>query len=174
MSDVQAANTMDRRGVGRGRPKKYGRAARAITVRLPEDVLERLESLDEDVGRAIVQLVERHWTGAVRRSNDPAAIASYGNRAVIVVKPARVLKRLPGVELVPVGSGRALISLDRPLLVPHLELAVRDTIEGTDITTAERQALRAIADILRQARSSRTMSVKERTIIVLESKRRYR
>jgi hypothetical protein len=165
-------NTMGGTRFGRGRPQKYGRAARAVTVRLPEDVLERLESLDEDIGRAIVQLVEGQWTAQRRRSDRPAAIASYGNRGVILVKPARVLKRLPGVELVPVGSGRALISLDRPLLIPNLELAVRDSIEGTDITTLERQALKAIAEILRQARSSRTMSVKERTIIVLESKRR--
>jgi hypothetical protein len=159
---------------GRGRPKKYGRNARAVTVRLPEDVLGRLQSLDEDVGRAIVQLVEGRRTAQMPIAHTPAEIASYGNHAVIVVRPARVLKRLPGVQLIPVGNGRALISLDRPLLVPHLELAVRDSMEGAEVTTRERQALKAISDILRRARSSRTMSVKERTIIVLESKRRRR
>src|SRR5262245_55747974 len=97
--------------LGRGRPKKYGRDARAITIRLPEDVLGRLESLDDDVGRAIVRLVELHWTTQTPIARRPAEIAAFGNQAVIVVRPAKVLKRLPGVQLVPVSNGRALISL---------------------------------------------------------------
>jgi hypothetical protein len=157
----------------RGRPKKYGRDSRAVTITLPEDVLASLRQLDADLGRAIVRLVERRRSvgePAIR----PAELSTYGSHAVIVVSPARALKRLPGVQLVPVGNGRALIALDRPLAIPQLELDVRDAVNEIEVSAAERQVLKGLAGILQQARSSRTVSVKERTIIVLESKRRPR
>ena len=157
--------------LGRGRPKKYGREARAVTITLPDDVLVRLQALDADVGRAIVRLVERQGRTSAPRGQ-PAELSRYGNHAVILVKPAKALKRLPGVQLVPVGNGRALVSLDAPLAVSQLELAVRDALEGTAVHEPERQILQGIVDILRQARSSRTVSVEERTIIVLVAKRR--
>jgi hypothetical protein len=154
----------------RGRPKKYGRDSRAVTVTLPEDVLASLHALDADLGRAIVRLVERQGTTGAPALR-PAELATYGTHAVIVVTPARALKRLPGVQLVPVGNGRALIALDRPLAIPQLELDVRDALHETEVTIPERTVLKGLADILQQARSSRAVSVNERTIIVLESKR---
>ena len=158
---------------GPGRPPKYGRPSRAVTVTLPEDVLARLSAVDADLGRAIVKVAERNGKPHVRAVR-PAELATYGNHAVIIVNPARALKRLAGVQLVPVGNGRALISLDRPHSIPQLELSVRDAIEGGDMSGAERQTLEAIAEILRQARSSRGVTLEERTIIVLESKRQRR
>jgi hypothetical protein len=91
-----------------------------------------------------------------------------------VVNPGKALKRLPGVQLVPAGNGRALISLDHPNQIPRLELDVRDAMEATDISGGERDALGSIADILRRARHSTGMALKERSIIVLESKRQRR
>ena len=101
-----------------------------------------------------------------------AELAQYGNHAVIVVTPIKALKRLRGVQLVPIGNGRALISLDAPHTVPELELALRDATERDDIDQDEREALKAIANILSRSRLSRTVTVEERTIIVLEAKRR--
>ena len=49
---------------GPGRPRKFGRPSRAVTVTLPEDVLTRLGVLDTDLGRAIVTLVERRGARA--------------------------------------------------------------------------------------------------------------
>ena len=154
-----------------GRPRKYNRASRAVTVTLPDDVLERLGDVDTDLGRAIVAVVERHRphrAGPLRR----AELSRYGSHAVIVVTPVQALRRLPGVELVPIGNGRALISLERGRTIPQLELNVRDALEQDDIKEPERQTLEAIADILREARLSRGVTLEERTIIVLESKRR--
>ena len=154
----------------RGRPMKYGRAARPVTVTLPVDVLSRLGGSGHDVGEAIVKLVERH---APRRA--PAArgpeLTTYGSHAVIVVTPSRVLKRLPGVQLVPIGDGRALIALDAPRTIAQFELDLRDASEWADISDAERETLAAIAKILRQSRRSRDVSLEERTLIVVESKR---
>jgi len=157
----------------RGRPKKYGRPARAVTFTLPEDVLARLSGIDADIGRAIVRLVERQPRTRAR-TGGRAEIASYGNHAVIIVNPASALKRLPGVELVPIGNGRALISLASPSSIAHLELALRDAIERHDTAAGEQETLEAIASVLRRARVSRTVSLEPRTIIVLAKSRATR
>lgn len=160
---------------GPGRPRKYGRPSRAVTMTLPEDVLTRLGSLDADLGRAIVTLVERNGAARVKAvAVEPAEIAHYGSRGVIIVTPVRALKRIAGVQLVPTGSGRALIALDHPHSIPQLELGVRDALDQGDVSERERQTLKALADILRQTRSSRVISLEERTIIVLESRRQRR
>lgn len=154
----------------RGRPMKYGRAARPVTITLPEDVLVRLEASGHDVGDAIVKLVERHTPARAAAPRGPE-LTAYGSHAVIVVTPNKVLKRLPGVQLVPIGNGRALISLDSPRTIAQFELDLRDASEWPDIAACDRDALAAIARILRQSRRSRDVRVEERTIIVLDAKR---
>ena len=117
-------------------------------------------------------LVER--SGVRVRAVGPAEIASYGNHAVIIVTPVNALKRIEGVQLVPVGNGRALISLERTHSIPAFELGLGDALARGDVTELERQTLRAIADILSQTRRSRKVMLEERTIIVLETKRQRR
>jgi hypothetical protein len=153
---------------------KYGRASRTVTVTLPEDVIERLCAVDDDLGRAIVALAERRATATApaQRLRQPH-VTSFGNHAVIVVTPAKELRRLPGVQLVPIGNDRALISLERRYSVPQLELDLRDAIDR-GAPAPERQTLAALAEILRESRLSRRVTLEERTIIVLESKRTRR
>ena len=159
---------------GPGRPPKYGRPSRAVTITLPEDVIASLGAVDADLGRAIVTITGRKGKPRSRVLR-PAEVASYGgHHAVIIVNPAKALKRLPGVQLVPVGNGRALIALEPALSIPQLELSVRDALEQQSMNALERQTLEAIASILQQARRSRGVSLEARTIIVLESKRRHR
>ena len=155
---------------GPGRPRKYGRPSRAVTVTLPEDVLARLGAVDSDLGRAIVEIVEGTRQRRAREAAS-AEIATYGTRSVIVVTPVRALKRLAGVQLVPVGNGRALISLDHSHSIPRLELEIRDAIEHGAITGREKATLEAVAEILSRARRSRRIVLEERTIIVLDAKR---
>jgi hypothetical protein len=159
---------MDYSRRGPGRPPKYGRPSRAVTVTLPEDVISRLGVIDTDLGRAIVAVAERRAPRP--RTIRSAELATYGRHAVIVVTPVKTLNRLPGVQLVPIGNGRALISLEHPQSTPQLELDIRDALERAD--EPERTTLEAIADILRQARLSKKVDLQERTIIVLEAKRR--
>ena len=158
---------------GRGRPNKYGRPARAVTITLPEDVLARLGAVDTDLGRAIVKVVE-HRTTPRMAAIKPAEIASYGSHAVIVVTPVKALKRLSGVQLVPIGNGRCLIALKPPHSIPQLELDIRDVLARGGINGGERATLETVAEILRSARASRDVKPEERTIIVLESRRRLR
>lgn len=165
--------TMTQLRRGPGRPRKFGRPSRAITVTLPEDVIARLGTIDVDLGRAIVAIVEhsrRRKPGATR----PAELASYGKRSVIVVPPVNALKQIEGVQLVPIGRNRALITLEQPHSIPQLELGIRDALEHDDVRRLERRTCEAVADILRQARLSGDVSIEERTIIVLAAKRQRR
>jgi hypothetical protein len=141
-----------------------------VTVTLPEDVLDRLSAVNADLGRAIVTVAERERPARRRQPARHAEIAAYGRHAVILVTPLKVLKRLPGVELVPVGNGRCLISLDRTSSISQLELAIRDALDRVDGHGIERDVLLAIAALLRKARVNRGLALEERTIIVLDSR----
>ena len=59
-----------------------------------------------------------------RRLIRPAELSAYGKHAVIVVHPASVLKRLPGVELVPVANATNASSAPRamPRALPTVDV----------------------------------------------------
>ncbi len=154
----------------RGRPLKFGRESAAITLTLPTDVLDRLGSMDTDLGRAIVAMVARQ--PAKRRPRPPAELATYGNRSVILVTPVRAFSRLRGVQLVPVSDGRALIALQHPHGIAQLELDLRDVLDDRSIKGRDRAVFEAVAEVLRDARLSHALNVVERSIIVLEPKKR--
>jgi len=132
--------------------------------------MARLRAIDTDLGRAIVTLAEQR-TGRRVPAIQPAELASYGNHSVIVVMPLKSLKRLPGVELVPIGNGRALISLEHPLSIAEFELQLHDAIDQVPAVSHEREPIEVLSKLLREARRSQTVVLKERTIIVLQAKR---
>src|SRR4030095_11718101 len=106
----------------RGRPQKFGRPSRAVTLTLPDDVIAALTGVDDDLSRAVVQLSQPLLKDVVTRP--PAELSKYGDSAVIVIKRLPTLNRMPGVSLVPLPDGRALISLQDTISVhefePHL------------------------------------------------------
>jgi hypothetical protein len=157
----------------RGRPQKFGRPARAVTLTLPEDVIATLSSIDDDLSRAVVEMVQPLTADVV--SHPPAELAKYGDSAVIVVKPLASLGRIGGVTLVPLPDGRALISLDESMTAYEFELKLRDLVDGDRTLTArDRSVIAAIGDILRSARHTRGLTVQQRNIIVLQSTRHRR
>ncbi|MEO5822184.1 MAG: hypothetical protein ABIT71_16895 [Vicinamibacteraceae bacterium] len=150
----------------RGRPRKFGRPARSVALTLPLDVIATLERHDSDLARAIVQLVAK--SGPDRAAAREAELSRYGRRAVILVNPSRTLRRIPGVELVPLPSGRALISLDRSMTPEAFELRLRDALDA-GVPDSDRDAVRQIVQVLTDARRSRGVQLQARTILVLES-----
>lgn len=164
------ACTATLRSAKRGRPHKFGRPSRAVTLTLPEDVIHRLSRVDADISRAVVRLVE-----ARARNNGtalpPAALATFGSRAVILVTPAKDVRGLPGVELVPLFNGRALIALDDAVSIADLELKVRDALDDSRVSPSAQPVLGALASILRDARQSGRLELSTRRIIILRSKR---
>lgn len=152
----------------RGRPRKFGRPAEPVTITLPDDVVQALRAVDPDLSRAIVRLAEGPRASLVAR---PAVeLTHYGHSAVIVVTPLKAIRRLAGVALVPLPDGRALISLDQQVGVAEFEVMVGDALDADGIAPPERAVLESLRDILREARRSRRVRLRERSIIVLESR----
>lgn len=146
-----------------GRPPKFGRRARPVTVTLPEDLLERLRAQHLDLGRAIVELFENRAVG-----EGPVQLAQFGRSALILVPPASALERLAGVELIPLANGRALIALDQPMSPSDLELTLGDATSEESYSPEDRRILDNVIDILREARTSRRARLRQRTIIIVE------
>jgi hypothetical protein len=104
-----------------------------------------------------------------------AELTRYGDAAVIVITPVEALRRIPGVTLVPLPDGRALISLEGALTTPDFELSVRDVLdENRDMEVKDRSTLASIVEILKTARRTPGISVRQRSIIVLQMTRRAR
>jgi len=154
----------------RGRPKKFGRPARSVTLTLPHDIIDRLGSMNTDLGRAIVALVDRA-PAKDKRARPLAEVVSYGRRSVILVPPVKAFKKVPGMDLVPVSGGQALIALEQPHTIAQLELNLRDIVENGDVTPHERDVLEAVAEVLKEARLTHSLTVAERSIIVFEGRR---
>jgi hypothetical protein len=153
----------------RGRPRKFAGPSRALTLTLPEDVIEVLVGLDSDPSRAVVRLAQ---SKLARRRHPPAELTTFGRRAVIVVSPSRTLEQRTGVNLIQLPDGRALISFDQAMSIPTLELLVEDAVADRSLSRADQMIFEAIASILRSARRSNDVSLIQRNIIVVESHRR--
>lgn len=146
-----------------GRPPKFGRRARPVSVTLPEDLIERLQAQHLDLGRAIVDLFE-----ARPASDTPVQLAEFGRGALILVPPASALERLAGVELIPLSNGRALIALDQPMSPSDLELTLNDAMRDGVLPSPDRAVVENVVSILRDARTSGTARLRQRTIVIVE------
>ncbi|HYT68194.1 MAG TPA: hypothetical protein VEL51_17330 [Vicinamibacterales bacterium] len=153
----------------RGRPRKFSAPARAVTVTLPDRIIDALANLDADLGRAIVRLAQPI---VGRRPHPPAELATFGRHSVIVVKPSRTLERRTGVELLHLPDGRALISFDAPTTIADLELTIEDALEDAALPRADREVFDAIGGILKSARRSDGVLLLQKNVIVLETGRR--
>jgi hypothetical protein len=152
----------------RGRPRKFVRPARPITVTLPEDVIEALRAIDGDIARAIVRLAEPHLARGPRPS---AELRSFGSRSVILVPPSSQLGARTGVELVPLPDGRALIAFDERLSTPQLELRVADAMADTELAPQDRALFESLGTLLRAVRQSSSLHIREKRIIVVQRTR---
>ena len=164
-SHTRKLATKNTAGARRGRPRKFSRPSRAVTLTLPEDVIDALRAIDADLSRAVVGALVRGAAGSPR---SPAEVASYGgDRSLIVVPHSRTLEARTGVELVPLPDGRALLSFDDYLSVPEFELRLIDALADPSLDEADRVVFGAIAGILRNTRQEEKVAVEHRSIIVL-------
>ena len=152
----------------RGRPRKFPAPSRAVTLTLPEDVLASLSAIDADLSRAVVRVAQKRRAA---RGPGPAELVKFGSRAVIVVHATRTLEKQTGVLLIPLSDGRALISFDETMTPARLELAIEDALDDHRLEPDDRRVFAAIRDILKSARRSGHVMLRQRNIIVLESQR---
>jgi hypothetical protein len=135
---------------------------------LPHHVLLALAALDRDLSRAVVRLTQPDLT---KQPHPPAEVAMFGRRGVIVVNPSRTLEERTGIVLIPLSDGRALISFDEPLTIARLELLIQDALEDRKLPAEDARIFEGVREILRTARRSGDVTVQQRHIIVLETRR---
>jgi hypothetical protein len=146
---------------------KFGRPARSVTVTLPDDVVGALRARNRDIGRAIVGLLAT--ASASAPPPPPVVLHQTGSRAVIVVRPADALSRLPGVELVSLGDpDRSLIAFTAGMTVAAFELQVQDLLDGASLEDTDAEVIAQLAALLREVRRKPGRRLSEATIIVLE------
>lgn len=157
----------------RGRPRKFNEPSRAVTLTLPEAVIERLAAIDRDLSRAVAEVVGRPAASSGRRAASTgrrsAELSVFGDHAVITVTPTRALERRAGIDLVPLPDGRALISFDQPTTISDLELLLCDALDDRTLLDEDRHVFEGIAAILKEARRSEDVALLHRSIIVLRS-----
>lgn len=151
--------------VRRGRPRKFNRPARTVSVTLPEDVIAALRAVDPDLSRAIVQAVLP--VVATRTVPKSAELTTFGNRGLILVRRSRALKQM-GIDLLPLPDGKALITLDEAMSTAELELRLHDALENAAIGPDDRAVIAELLQILRTARRDRTVALHERRVILLQ------
>ncbi|MEO5895624.1 MAG: hypothetical protein ABIS06_07975 [Vicinamibacterales bacterium] len=155
----------------RGRPRKFAGPSRAVTLTLPESIIEALGAVDTDLSRAVVRLTQ---PSVGRKPAAAAELTRFGNHAVIVLNPTRALAQRTGIAFVPLPDGRALISFAEPTTIAEFGLMIEDALVDNELSARDQVVFRALADILRSARRSSDVTLLQRNIIVLETSRRPR
>ena len=100
-----------------------------------------------------------------------AELVTFGRHSVIAVQPSKTLEKRTGVNLLHLPDGRALISFDRSMTIPGLELLIADALEDRTLPKTDRAIFEAIADILKSSRRSENVVLLQRHVIVLETRR---
>ena len=152
----------------RGRPRKFAGPSRAVTLTLPEAVIERLGAMDRDLSRAVVRLARLRTS---RSRSASAELTQFGKYSVIVLSPTRALAQKTGIEFVPLPDGRALISFPEKTTIAEFELMVSDALADASLSAEDQSLFQELADILKSARRSADVTVLERSIIVFESRK---
>ncbi len=155
----------------RGRPSKFGRPSRVVALTLPEDVIDQLRRVHNDLGWAIVKLLDKAPRAAGPRGDetqpDVELVTIAERRCLIVVNP-EVIRNLPGVNIIPLGGSRAFLALDIDRGMSDLELAVSDRLGDLAIDRRERRALTGLRAHLTTWRRDHGLQLHTRAIIVVE------
>jgi hypothetical protein len=148
----------------RGRPQKFGREARLISITLPRDVIDWLGTMDDDIAWAIVKMYERATKARTKDTSVAQMVRFPGNRALILVR-SDLIREMPGISPIPLTDGRAFLALDAGKGAADLELLVLDRIDDQRIRPEERDALIELRALLKQWRQE-GIRFESRSIIV--------
>jgi len=135
----------------RGRPPKFGRPSQLVTLTLPNDVVDWLKTVHPDAAWAVVKLHEQS-NRRVRRAVALAELVPLPQRRALIMVNTEVLRQLPGAAIIPLSDGRGILALEAGKGVADLELAVIDRLDDRAVAPAEREALQALRDRLRDWR----------------------
>ena len=153
----------------RGRPRKFSDPSRVVALTLPEHAIQSLKKLNRDVAWAIVSLLGHGRSrGAVARPAADVELIEIADRRSLIVINQNVVKRIPGIHVIPLNEERSFLALESGQGVADLELAVVDRLENPALGGRERQALNELRTRLRRWRRDRGLRMQIRSIIIVE------
>jgi hypothetical protein len=157
----------------RGRPAKFGRPSKAVTLTLPTDVIEALRARHPDLAWAIVALAEplvRERSRKAKATRQQAIeLVELPNHQALILLRKSLLRDLPrGVTTIPVADGRVLIDFGGVHGIAELELAILDRLASPRIDSATRSALIEAREVFRQLRGDRKVRFTTHSILVVE------
>ena len=129
----------------------------------------RSKKLNRDVSWAIVSLLDRGRSrGTVERPAGDVELVEIADRRSLIVINQNVVKRIPGIHVIPLNGERSFLALEAGQGIADLELAVVDRLESPALGGRERQALNELRTRLRGWRRDRGLRMQSRSIIVVE------
>jgi hypothetical protein len=112
-----------------GRPPKFAEPSSPITVTLPRRILEKLEELDSDRGKAIVKCVDAVAGTILANEKKIEVVKMSENVGLIVIGPCRCLANIPWLRLIEISPARFLLSIPPGTAMASLEVAIIDLLE---------------------------------------------
>jgi hypothetical protein len=167
---------MRRARAKRGRPTKFGRPSQVVALTLPEEVVRGLRRLDDDIAWAIVHMFEEDAAPAPAgngRQPDAELVTIGDGRSLIIVNRT-IVRRLPGVHIIPISDTRAFLALEPGRGMSDLELAVVDRLDDASLPPRERDGLKRLQSQLREWRQDRRLRFNTRAIIEVQHPPRRR
>jgi hypothetical protein len=138
------------------------------------DVVQTLHRIDDDLGWAIVSIVEKTQGRTTRRSAPEAELVEIGGgQSLIAVDPV-VFGALPGVQMAPLSSRQAFLALESGQGMADLESAVRDRLAQLTPASRSRPPLKRLLTQLHSWRRSRALHFQTRSIIVVSHRQSHR
>lgn len=144
-----------------GRPPKFRGPRRPVTVTLPENTLQRLESIDSDRARAIVKVTDAALPPSPSRP-DVEVVEITPGVGIIIVGPSLLLRKIEWLRLVEVAPLRFLLTVPLGTSIDSLELAFIDLLEDPAAhDTREHAILIELRNLVRRLRRRGELSKAE-------------
>jgi hypothetical protein len=140
-----------------GRPRKFERPSRVITLTLPEDTIDMLSQINTDRAKAIVQAVEIA-TPPESETRSAVELIEVGSKTGMLTVPyCGYLHDIPSLKFIKIAANRFLVALSVGSTLSSVEITVSDELEklaDDDDKMRERQILKQLLIQLRTLRRS--------------------
>jgi len=114
---------------------------RVVTLALPNNTLRLLESIDQDLTRAIMALTDIAMQKSFPSGSSFEIIKVASGKSVFIVGSKTKLTKIPWINLVEIAPGRNLITIDSGISLELLEVAILELIETTPPAESVEQEL---------------------------------
>ncbi len=106
---------------------------------LPERILDLLAGVDSDRTLAVVKVTEAVAGTGQGRFKPVDLVEMAPGESLIVIGPAKALKRIPWLKLIEIAPARYLLTLPPGTPVEALEVALRDLSSNPELQKSERE-----------------------------------